>query len=296
MRRSTAVTWLMMLLLLCGGCARDETPAENAETPQANEASALRIVSLSPAISRTLADLGLAGQIVGRTPFCASVDRATPIVGDLHNLDYEQLVRVKPTHVLVQPPASGLDSELVQLASQRNWQLHTWRLNDIADIEHMLSELPEALDRPDLREDAASLRGRIDEASQPDATWTQPTLIIANSDPISAFGSGTYMHDILTALGGVNAATQDNYPQFTLEDIVRMNPAAIVLVRPGASAGADAADSLGPLVSLEIDAVRTGRVAVLRHADAYLPSSALVEVADELRAILRDFADEVSQQ
>ena len=98
----------------------------------------LRIVSLSPAVSRTLVDLGLDETVVGRTPFCDALDAGVQIVGDLHELNYEMLVQLQPTHVLVQPPASGPKPELVAECAARGYDLLTWHLNGLRDIEQMV--------------------------------------------------------------------------------------------------------------------------------------------------------------
>ncbi|MCA9290710.1 MAG: hypothetical protein KDA25_06255, partial [Phycisphaerales bacterium] len=66
---------------------------------------AVRVVSLSPAISSTLRDLGLDPLVVGRTPWCDALDPDVPVVGTLLDVDAERLARLRPTHILVQPPA-----------------------------------------------------------------------------------------------------------------------------------------------------------------------------------------------
>jgi hypothetical protein len=49
----------------------------------------------------------------------------------------------------------------------------------------------------------------------------------------------------------------------------------------------DAPTGVSPrLAALPLTAIREGRVVVLRHPDALVPSSTLVEVAERLRAIL----------
>lgn len=63
-----------------------------------------RIVSLVPSITELLCDLGLAGQIVGRTGFCIhprSVVRRIPKVGGTKSVDLEKVRSLRPTHVIV---------------------------------------------------------------------------------------------------------------------------------------------------------------------------------------------------
>ena len=63
-----------------------------------------RIVCLVPSITELLCDLGLAGQIVGRTGFCIhprEIVRRIPKVGGTKALDIEKVRALRPTHVVV---------------------------------------------------------------------------------------------------------------------------------------------------------------------------------------------------
>ena len=63
-----------------------------------------RIVSLVPSITELLCDLGLAGQIVGRTGFCIhprEIVRRIPKVGGTKSVDLEKVRALRPTHAIV---------------------------------------------------------------------------------------------------------------------------------------------------------------------------------------------------
>ncbi|MES3023956.1 MAG: helical backbone metal receptor [Pseudomonadota bacterium] len=63
-----------------------------------------RIVSLVPSITELLCDLGLAGQIVGRTGFCihpAQLVAGIAKVGGTKDVNLEKIRRLAPTHVIV---------------------------------------------------------------------------------------------------------------------------------------------------------------------------------------------------
>jgi ABC-type Fe3+-hydroxamate transport system substrate-binding protein len=83
-----------------------------------------RIVSLVPSITELVCDLGLAGQLVGRTGFCvhphASL-RSVPKVGGTKNVDLAKLRALAPTHVVLnideneRPTAAALAQFVPQL-------------------------------------------------------------------------------------------------------------------------------------------------------------------------------------
>src|SRR4051812_32416520 len=63
-----------------------------------------RIVSLVPSITELLCELGLAGQLVGRTGFCihpADVVRAVPKVGGTKDVNLDKIRKLAPTHLVV---------------------------------------------------------------------------------------------------------------------------------------------------------------------------------------------------
>ena len=79
------------------------------------------------------------------------------------------------------------------------------------------------------------------------------------------------------------------YPELMLEDVLNINPDSIVLVYD-APPGSDDVDELaGALAVADIAAARDGRIAVLVHRDALMPSTGIVEVAAALKKALAGF-------
>jgi ABC-type Fe3+-hydroxamate transport system substrate-binding protein len=71
---------------------------------KATSASDLRIVSLVPSITELICDLGLAGQLVGRTGFCIhpwETVREIPKVGGTKDVKLDKVRELAPTHVVV---------------------------------------------------------------------------------------------------------------------------------------------------------------------------------------------------
>jgi ABC-type hemin transport system substrate-binding protein len=292
-RASAALVVTLAALVACG--------REPAAPPPAGDGP--RIVSLSPAISRALVDLGLGDRVVGRTPFCAALDPALPVVGDLQHVDFERLVRLAPTHVLVQPASTGVDPRLAGLADRHGWSLQHWTLNDVADVIELVRTLPAALaTRPGttptgLERRSAALAAELAASLRPPSPspWRGRTLLVCGLDPLTVFGAETYLHELLVAQGARNATEARGWAMLSMEDVARLDPEAIVLVVDARlDAEADPDRRLGALRQLDVAAVRDGRMAVLDDPDAFLPSTGLPAVARRLESILRGFAGPAS--
>ena len=120
--------------------------------------------------------------------------------------------------------------------------------------------------------------------------WGGTTLLIASADPVLAVGRDTYLDDILAALGGRNAVQAVGWLELSLEDVLRLDPEAIIIVRDHGPA-VEAVDAAGPLGDLDTTARRRGRIVVLQHPDANLPSSGVIGLAGEMRRVLRRLAE-----
>jgi ABC-type Fe3+-hydroxamate transport system substrate-binding protein len=74
----------------------------------------MRIVSLVPSLTELLCELGLAGELVGRTGFCVhprDIVRRIPKVGGTKSVNLEKIRSLEPTHVVL-----NMDENLKQTA------------------------------------------------------------------------------------------------------------------------------------------------------------------------------------
>ncbi|MCA9290136.1 MAG: hypothetical protein KDA25_03345, partial [Phycisphaerales bacterium] len=162
----------------------------------------------------------------------------------------------------------------------------------------MVDALPDLLFRPDdpareaLRHRAQDLAASIDAArAAAPVDWTGPTLLLADIDPLLAFGRHTYLDDLWTMIGSANAVAADGWIELTLEDVQRLDPAAIVVVESGVAATSALDPATAPWSALDVRAVRSGRLRVVRHPDALRPSAGVVAVIDLLRQAAGGFAE-----
>ncbi len=290
--------------------------------PAARTEAGPRIVALSPALAVTLRDLGLTteggGRIVGRHSFDIALDPSIPVCGDQSGIDYEALIRVRPTDVLTEWGTREIPDRLKSLAGQHHWTLHDYtqlKLDDVMDTTLKLGALY-------AQKDTIAIRGTngegvlhtdagqdsfIDLVQRMHAAWSTPhapipagrILLLESLDPAAAVGPGSFHQDILERLGGTPAIpTGKAYMTLDLEDILRLAPDGIVLLAPrpprtppGPAPAADALlKRLGRIGTLDIPAIRTKHIALIDDPCCLLPSSALLVYSEQLEAILKGWA------
>lgn len=302
--RREAMAWLA-----CGagaaawGCRRATERARGTNEP--GSAGELRLAAVSPAIAITLRDLGLESSIVGRHAWDMALDPAVPIVGDQASIDFEALVGVRPTHVLLEWGVREPPERLRAMASERGWLVRSWSLLSYAQVRSSIEEIAAfaAQGRPAgealaTAARAAALTKGLDKACAPvdGAAKAGRVLLLGSTNPPAALGPGSFHQEILERMGATPAtATGGAYIQLHLEDLKALAPDAIVMVDPreprgtgeGAEPGWDAlAARLGGIAGLDIPAVRSRRVAVIDDPFSLTPSTALIPFAKRLAGIV----------
>lgn len=234
-------------------------------------------------MTRCVVDLGGESAIVGRTPWCAAPKAA--VVGSLQEWDLEAIVGLHPTMLLVQQRTP--DPQLTQVAAQTGATLVSAHVDHLKDIESLVVTLAEQLTRAGVPDAAARGAALLQEAADRRQTARQagqlaalgPTLLLFSSDPPTAFGQGTYVAELWEALGGTNAIHLPGYPELSLEDVARLDPATVVLVRSAGTALPPGLRSLPPALQRRIRVVASP--ALLEPSTACLRegTTALAEVA-----------------
>lgn len=274
----------------------------------------MRLVALSPAIAVMLGDLGLQSRIVARHDYDLVLPDDLPSAGHQQRIDYETLIAVRPTHVVLEWGARPLPQRLTRLAERRGWTVMNYSMTSLDEIAAAWDDLALDLlgDRPrppisreGLLPDVDPDRLDVDLPSAALARALRPldanpdnvgrVLLLAGLEPPGVLGPGSAHHDVLGRLG-VRPAVDEGSPWMTLdlEDILTLSPDAIVIVKPRAPGTPDAdptpdelRERLGRLAELGIPAVRRDRIALIDHPLALLGGSAIIDYADELRDILR---------
>ena len=322
----TAVRWVGVLVVAfaaIAGCNRSPAPGAQAETPRGDvqRTGAVRLAVLSPAIAATLNELGLGELVVAKHDYDLVLGDDVPGFGHNEAIDYETLLSAEPTHVLLEERRQGVPERLASLADERGWIVRSHPLRTIDDVAAVADDLaltfgtvnfePSAnpgpsgvpgMDRiqvPDERLGRELPSADLARAMRPveGAAAIGPVLLLASVDPPAAVGPGSFHHDILVRLGGVPAIAEGSaWMELDAEDVLRLGPAAIVLIEPRAlgsddgEGGADATRArLGTVGQLPIPAVTEGKLATIDEPLALLPSLSMVVFAEELRAVLGEW-------
>lgn len=216
--------WFCFILLLCLGACSERTP-------EASRDKGPRIVSLSPAASIMLQDADLEDAIVGRHGWDTVLDPSLPVAGDQTGIDYERLIALAPTHIVIEWGARELPERLVELASSRDIEITPIETLTLADIDASLRIIRSTFGISSDPND--QLFGTQHELR---TAWGDVLLVVATSPTIDCLGPGSAHHELLM-LGGFTPTLAEGAPWVTqsLEDVIRLNPACIVLVQPGGS-------------------------------------------------------------
>lgn len=287
---------------LLAACSRTSPPPPPAPLPTAPP---LRIVSLSPAVSVILRDLGHEQAIVGRHAYDFVLPSSVPICGDQAGVDYESLVRAKPTHVLTQWGARAPPEKLTDMARSQGWTLRDVPILTVDDISTAVGTIDRAVrvvgESDALSPNALRLQAAMSELAhpepKPDRSGVGKVLILIGTAPPTALGPGSAHDELLRALGATPAITDGKaWMELTHEDLVRLAPDAIILFmlrgsdehpHAGSEAGATPIDDpWKPLRPLNLPALRSGHVAVVDDPLALLPSTGLIPVGENMKTLL----------
>lgn len=254
--------------------------------------STFRVVSLSPAITVTLRDLGLQDLIVGRDGFDLVLPKSIPVCGDLQGIDYERLLQVHPTHILLQLGAKPVPDRLRDLAATQGWKVANLSLVSLDDIQRTTQELALTFGAPSGPLLAGMARSW---SARPGLKDAGRVLLLGATDPPAALGPGSFHQQILERIGGTPAITQGSmFITLDAEDVLKLKPDAIILILPR-DPGAPASGPRDPeqlraalsrLGQLDIPAFKNGRVALIDDPLAHTPSTAMTHLADEMARIL----------
>lgn len=260
--------------------------ARPATMQQQRASSAVRIISLVPALTEMLFAIGAGPQVIAVSSFDEFPPqvKSLPRVGALLDPDMERILALRPDLVL----SYGSQTDVQAQLSRANIRVFSYRHAGLNGIFTTLKDLGAAVGRSaDADRLARDIRGGLDAIHARVRGRPRPkTLLVFERDPTSlrsiyVSGGVGFLHDMLGIAGGVNvfADVAREAVQPSLETMLARAPEVILEVRAtGLLAPADVAQARrvwGTLAS--VPAVKQGRIEILTGEHLVVPGPRVVQ-------------------
>ena len=290
-----AVLALVPALALLGCPSREAgpRPVTGVEAPRP------RAISPSPALVELVYAIGAGPHLVGVSRFCSEPEaaRALPRVGGMIDPNLEAVDALAPDLLLVQ----GRNEALNELARRRDFAVHTFELETLADVNAALRRLGALFGR---EEQAAQEAARLERALAGARAQAPPdpprTLIVfghraGELGQVSCPGPGTFVAECLRAAGGVGVV-DDLAPRswhvVSKEALFERAPELIIELHPDPVDGETAEALRADWSGLEgIPAVASGRIAIVSGSDVLIPGPRLDRLVGKLARAVRGERD-----
>lgn len=197
--RQMHVPGLLLLVFALLGCGKTvERPAKTEN---------LRLVSLSPAITDILFDVGVGASLVGVSSYCIlPKGEKRKVVGNMMSANAESLLSLRPTHLLFQGQPLAFQN-LARL--DPTIRLESFQMETIDDILKVVRRVGEIANQPVLAEKAISVFSNKITAAAKKVAGTEKIraafILDMGSHGIMAAGPGTFIDELIDKTGGINA-------------------------------------------------------------------------------------------
>jgi iron complex transport system substrate-binding protein len=244
-----------------------------------------RIVSLAPSLTESIYALGLQDLLVGDTDYCDYPPAATRIhkVGGAVNPSLEEIASLKPDIVLVTKSLNRVDT--VQSLEQLGIATYATDPHSIDEIRGSVRRLAEVLGNPaageeldrELLQKESALRLRLKNEAP------SRVLFVVWTEPLISVGKRTFIADALTHAGATSVVeSAQDWPQMSLEEMVRLQPDYLVFASGHSEAVARDMDALARRPGWnQLQAVKDRKFAVISEA-INRPAPRLLSAVEEL--------------
>ncbi|MBR4284877.1 MAG: cobalamin-binding protein [Methanocorpusculum sp.] len=243
--RITALFTAFLLLLFAAGGVSAVTITDDLGVTVTIENPPERIVSLSPANSEILFALGLDEKIVGVTEYCTYPEAALSKekIGGFSTVNIEKVSVLNPDLIVA---ADGNSEETVAHLRELGFTVITINADTIDTTLDDILLLGKATGADDEAEAlVSSMKEGLEEIAEKTSAEEKPTILHCMwTDPLWVSGSATFQDEMITAAGGINAASaEEGWVALTMEKFLTMNP-DIIVVDSGNGMGVGADDAL----------------------------------------------------
>lgn len=280
------MAFLVAISLASIGCNSEKTYVDGAGRTLTLKGVPERIVSVNPAHTETLFELGLGDKVVGvdsfsyRPPEAAEKEQ----VGDSYNLNLEKIAALKPDLVII---AGSKDSPPAQLADIDRLGIPSY-VSAPGTVEEVLADIRSLATvvgaNKEGEELVERLRADLDAVSAAlPAAEERPAVFIAVDPDLWTVGPSSFVSDVIAAAGGVNVVDDEaQYLQISMEQLIVDDPDVILVAIPE--------DWATPLLTRPgwetLTAVKEGRVYFVDSDLVSRPGPAVIEGIKEVAGYL----------
>lgn len=251
------VITVMAAMLLAGGCSGEGGETDATEDAKADAAVAStdaaafpvtvtddlgreveiasepqRIVSLAPANTEIVAALGLTDRLVGVTTYCNYPAEVADItkVGDFVSPNIEAIAAAEPDLILA---TTGVQADVIEQLEALGAAVLAIDPQTLDAVYASIGAIGDATGRS---EDAASIvaamQSDLEEiAATYEGEAPAPCFLEIAQEPLFTAGSGTLQDDLIRAAGGKNIVTEAGYVGYSLEQLLKDDPAVYMATK-----------------------------------------------------------------
>lgn len=243
-----------------------------------------RVVSLTPAVTEILFEIGLEGNIVGVTEFCNYPEAALrkPGMGDFLNPNIELIIEAEPDIVFA---AAGVQAELIARLEQLGIIVFCLDAESVAQVIANIQMAGAIMGVPYEANIAADgLQARVDAVVRLVEGRERPVVFFEVWDePLMTAGPSSFIDNLIELAGGQNLAA-DAHARFlnlSIEILFERDPDVYI-----ASDIHSASDIMARPGYENLTAVRTGRVYTIDDDLINLPGPRVVLGLEEMARII----------
>lgn len=300
--------WL--LLWFVAGCDNSTTTGgpDPIHGDGAAPATPIRVVTLSPALTQCVIDLGYGRTLVGVAENDNAAPKDLPVVGNYLDPNRERLLAVRPTHVLLMVGKEGTPKALADLAASQGFEVVGYPYpTDLIKLYNIIMAVPDPTKPPSADRSLASIFDapgpalilfhrmtfKLNAIAQAIGDRPRPrALVVIGLNPVMASGPGTVFDEVLRSFARGQNAAEDatvSAPTFDREKVLAARPEVILLTLPGAAGPLGPIDQdprLAEFRGLDVPAVANNRIVLINDPLIHLPATHLPRVAAELARAL----------
>ncbi len=253
------------------------------------------IVSLLPSLTETLCALEYEDSIVGRSNYCSyPPEKVSKIasMGDCINPNLEQIIRLKPSVVLLGSMQEDLSKKLKSFGIKSE----IFKISDIKDIYSAIKRIGDIINRPKKADSLVLyISGKLDSISNLNTGKKKPVLFVVGRNSGTLSGVVTvnkkgFLSELLEISGGetIFPDLKLTWAKVSVEEIIRRNP-HYIMEPSGMGNPQNAFKAWSELKTTY--AAKHNNIHILNGDHFFIPGPRIVKTAEELSYILNEKDD-----